>query len=192
MGEAGYILRQQSIVEGIKSNDPLVLKQLYKENYTKVEVYILKNSGSVPQAKDIFQEAYLAMYQNVKLGQFHPDNDSALSGYLFRIAKNKWIDHLRSARHKKTVRVQEELPKEPISEAMETDLENEINNELIEATMKALTSLGEECRKILKRFYYEKLSLREIAAQFNIGEASARNKKYRCIQRLRKIVIENQ
>ena len=53
--------------------------------------------------------------------------------------------------------------------------------------MQAFKKLGKECKELLEVFYFEKKSLREIAAQFNIGEASARNKKYRCIQKLRSL-----
>lgn len=58
----------------------------------------------MPQAKDIYQEAFLAVWQNIKKGAFQPRNESALQGYLFQIAKNKWTDELRSARYKKTQR----------------------------------------------------------------------------------------
>ena len=95
---------QYQLVSAIMANDESVLKQLYQNNYRKVEAYILKNRGSMPQAKDIYQEAFLAVWQNIKKGAFQPRNESALQGYLFQIAKNKWTDELRSARYKKTQR----------------------------------------------------------------------------------------
>ncbi len=47
--------------------------------------------------------------------------------------------------------------------------------------------LGERCQEILRRFYYEKQSMKEIAEVFQLTEASAKNEKYRCMQRLNKL-----
>ena len=53
--------------------------------------------------------------------------------------------------------------------------------------MEAFKKLGSSCQEILKEFYFSKTSLREIAEKLNIGEASAKNKKYRCLQKLKEI-----
>ncbi len=58
----------------IKANDEKVLGELYRHNYRKVENYILKNSGTAEHAKDIFQEAFLALWPNVQLNKFQPEN----------------------------------------------------------------------------------------------------------------------
>ena len=50
MGETSQIENQFKVVTAIKANDNLVLKQLYQKNYKKVEIFILKNNGSMPQA----------------------------------------------------------------------------------------------------------------------------------------------
>ena len=60
--------------------------------------------------------------------------------------------------------------------------------EKLQKTISAFGSLSDECRDMLRRFYFEKLSLRTIARAISINEASARNKKYRCMQKLREIV----
>ena len=52
-------------------NDESVLKQLYQNNYRKVEAYILKTEEACPK-KDIYQEAFLAVWQNIKKGLFNP------------------------------------------------------------------------------------------------------------------------
>ncbi|MEZ4859062.1 MAG: sigma-70 family RNA polymerase sigma factor [Flavobacteriaceae bacterium] len=179
---------QWELVSAIHSNNELVLKQLYQNNYKKVETYILKNNGTMPQAKDIYQEAFIAVWQNIKEGKFTPHNESALQGYLYQIAKNKWTDELRSSRFKKTSSIEsfhqfsenEEESTSPFSE------EKEQNSALVE---QAFRSMGTECKELLSKFYFEKKSMRDIAAFFGIEEASARNKKYRCIQQLKELVI---
>lgn len=191
MRETKQIENQFKVVSAIKANDNSVLKRLYQENYKKVEVFILKNSGSMPQAKDTYQEAFIAMYQNIKAGKFTPTNDTALQGYLYQIAKNKWTDFLRSSRYKKTAQMAEGfIIKDEDVSLIEFDIsEEEYNPQNI--AMEAFNHLGNECKKLLEVFYFQKKTMREIAAAFDIGEASARNKKYRCIQKLRSLVSPN-
>ncbi|MBL4662943.1 MAG: sigma-70 family RNA polymerase sigma factor [Flavobacteriaceae bacterium] len=191
MRETEQILSQLKLISAIKANDNGVLKRLYQDNYKKVEVFILKNNGSMPQAKDTYQEAFIAMYQNVKAGKFSPISETALQGYLYQIAKNKWTDFLRSSHFKKTSQIEDGfLIKDEDSILISFDISEDNYNPKNHA-MEAFKHLGDECKKLLEIFYFQKKSLREIAVFFNIGEASARNKKYRCIQKLRDLVSPN-
>ena len=183
MGDTNQITAQERLVAAVKNNDEKVLKQLYLESYGKIEMYILKNNGTKPQAKDTYQEAFIAVWQNVKKGKFLPTNETALQGYLYQIARNKWTDYLRSSRYKKTSSLDNEIQFEDSTEDLYSDKDQKVSD-----TMAAFRRLGEECRQLLSQFYFEKRSLREIASVFEIEEASARNKKYRCINKLRELV----
>ncbi len=180
------IEKQLQLVDAIKTNNQKVLKQLYQNNFKKIEIYIVQNNGSMPQAKDTYQEAFLAMYQNIKAGKFTPTNETALQGYLYQIAKNKWTDFLRSSQYKKTAPLIDNFHQ--ASDSLEDD-ESFRSDEKLEATMAAFAKLGGECKELLTKFYFNKKSLRDIAAELNLAEASARNKKYRCIQKLREIAL---
>ena len=83
---------QIALVKAIKSNDSNALKSLYTSNFYKVELMVIKNSGSREHAKDIYQEAFITLWKNVKNNSFVPHNETALQGYLYQIAKNKNID----------------------------------------------------------------------------------------------------
>ena len=166
----------------IKANDEGALKSLYQDNYLKIEMYILNNNGTIADAKDIYQEAFIAVWRNIQLDKFYPENEHALAAYLYRIAKNKWLDHLRSAHFKKVTRINEDTDHLPEDVLPEEDVRylNELKSKF--------KHLGENCREILKRFYYEKESMRVIAENFNWTEATAKNNKYRCLQRLRELI----
>jgi len=187
MGETNQIENQFQVIRAIKANDNLVLKKLYQENYRKVEIFILKNNGSMPQAKDTYQEAFIAMYQNIKADKFVPANESAIQGYLYQIAKNKWTDFLRSSRYKRTAKISGEIQlNDPDISEDEYDINSE-SNSAQNIVMQAFERMGVECKKLLEVFYFQKKSMREIAETLKIGEASARNKKYRCLQKLRQL-----
>lgn len=183
---------QKALVSEIKANNELVLKRLYQNNYKKIEAYILKNSGTMPQAKDIYQEAFITLWKNVKEDKFSPHNETALQGYLYQIAKNKWTDELRSSRFKKTKSLDAFQHVKEHHKEEDSPTQFEEKERKIALAENAFQHMGDECKQLLSQFYFKKKSLREIAALFNIGEASVRNKKYRCIQQLKQLVISNE
>ena len=166
----------------IKKNDDATLKHLYKTNFVKVRRYVFKNSGDEQQAKDVYQEAFIAMWRNIKDNKFSADTVGALNGYLFQIAKYKWLDQVRSARYKNTTFINRDIEyNEPQIE------ENEMQNRKIKIIMDSMDKLGERCRLLMKLFYFERKSFKEIAEIMAMDEASARNAKYRCQEQLKKL-----
>lgn len=169
-------------VARIQQNDPATLKELYKVNFIKVKRFILKNSGNEQEAKDVYQEAFLAMWRNVKNDMFTAKSETAINGYIYKIAKNKWMDHLRSLRYKNTTFINREI------EFDESEIdENETESKRIKLIMTAVNQLGERCQLLLKLFYFERRPFKEIAQIMNMEEASARNAKYRCQEQLKKM-----
>lgn len=189
MGQVYKLENQIQFVKAIKNNNPVVLKKLYIENYPKVEALILKNNGSVEHAKDIYQEAFITVWKHVKNNTFKPENESAIQGYLYRISKNKWIDVLRSKAFKNVSPLSSDILRLVKNTDEDTKDENSEENNRLNSIMIAFRDLGNPCKELLKLFYFNKKSLREVAQEFNIGENTARNKKYRCMEQLRTIVL---
>lgn len=189
MREAYKIDNQLQLINAIKANDQIALKQFYMSNYFKIEALVLKNSGSIEHAKDLYQESFIVVWKNLKTKKFEPKNETALQGYLYQIAKNKWMDVLRSNAFKKT----NTLTNETLAFLKEdvTDEPIEDNEEKLNLTMNAFKNLRQPCKQLLTNFYYEKKSLRVIASELELAEASVRNKKYRCMEKLRRIVLSS-
>jgi len=166
----------------VLANDDKALETLYTANFYKTEAFIVANSGTAEEAKDIFQEAFIAVWQNVKAGRFVPQNGSSLEAYLFQIAKYKWYDHLKAAKKINVV----QLDDGPFVEAAS----NEEEEKYMESVQHHFKNLGEPCKQVLTLFYYMKKSMANIAAAFSWTEATAKNNKYRCLQRLRSLVVE--
>ena len=179
---------QEETIQGIRLNNEVVLGSLYAEMYPKVRIYILQNNGSEAQAKDIFQDAFLAFWKNIKEGKFNMHKTSSVKGYLMTIAKNKWIDYLRSSAYKKTITADTILQLH--SENEENESGSGQNEKQKAAMQNALRKLGDNCRTVLKLFYFERMSMNEISKRLNIGAASARNQKYRCMEKLRSLTLE--
>lgn len=168
-----------ALVSAVERNDETVLQQFYTANYSQVERFVLQQSGSSDDAADVYQEAYLAVWRNIKLGKYK-STDVAPAAYLFQIAKFKWMDQLRS-RKKMLMASVAEVPDS--SEPAEKQSE-----ENIRLIAEQLAELGEPCRELLTMFYAAKKTMKEIGEKFSWTEATAKNNKYRCIEKLRKRV----
>lgn len=172
------------IFHAVKNNDGPALMQLYQDNYKAVERYILQNSGTADDAKDIYQEAFVAVWRNIQLDKFTPQHEGSLTAYILQISRNKWISHLRTSAIKNTLPLQ--------FDATDTaDEPTEEETDHIEMVAIHFKKLGDNCKELLSRFYYKKESLRSIGNSFSWTEATAKNNKYRCLEKLRKL-LKNQ
>lgn len=181
---------QEELVAGVKDNDQKVLQCLYGLVFPKVSSFVLKNNGDEAQAKDIFQEAFVSTWKNIKGGRLNGDENVNLEGYLFRIAKNKWMDHLRSSNYKKTISANSTLRQTSFQEEDTTESDEREELKKKNALMAALNRLGNECKTVLQLFYFERKSMDTISKELNITSSSARNKKYRCMEKLRTLSLE--
>lgn len=172
-----------ALLEAIKANREEALKQLYHEEYPKTEKFVQEKGGSAEQAKDIFQEAFIAMWRNVQLGKVEADSGAKLGAYLYRIAQNKWIDYLRSAHHKNIVAVTDYTEATDPADELPED-----QHQYLEAVKNALKQLGDNCKELLQRFYYKNEPTHIIAEAMDWTEATVRNNKYRCMERLRQML----
>jgi RNA polymerase sigma factor (sigma-70 family) len=157
------------------------LQALYKHNYAKTEAFVVANSGTADEAKDVYQEAFIAVWQNLRTGRFVQQDGKSLEAYLFQIAKFKWYDHLKTAKKIRAVPADDdafvELPYNEEAESYMAQVEQHFK------------TLGEPCKQVLTLFYFQKQSMSAIAAKFLWTEATAKNNKYRCLQRLRNAVV---
>lgn len=169
---------QQEIIQGIKSNDTRVLREFYQSQYPKIEQYVMANGGGADDAKDIYQEAFVAMWHKIRADRFLPENPTALAGFLYQIAKNKWLDKLRVSKRTQHRELTESMV--DLTEEEGTDREADqiwVVNEF--------RKMGDPCKEVLRRFYFLKQSMEQIAEAFAWTAATARNNKYRCLQKLR-------
>src|SRR5690606_1503721 len=167
----------------IKANDEQVMQQLYVDNFDRTKQFVLRNHGTLDDAKDIYQEAYLSAWRNIRMDRFTPRHDGALEAYLLQIARHKWLDHLRTSRFKHTVSLAPEH-----ENLMTFDTLDDITEKRIQLIKTHFRALGEGCRKLLARFYYKNESMKTIAADMGWTAATAKSNKYRCMEKLRNMI----
>ncbi|MBK8226127.1 MAG: sigma-70 family RNA polymerase sigma factor [Flavobacteriales bacterium] len=162
---------------GLRRNDAATVRALYKQHFPAIRTYVLQNSGTGIDAQDVFQEAMTVLWLKVKEGHLVPDSDPG--GFLFRVAKYKWLDQVRSAAHKHMKVVHDDRALDPVADAAD-DIEEKL------ARLRGVyDKLDDKCRTVLDKFYFERKDLATIAAGMGVEEESIRTIKYRCMMKLR-------
>lgn len=170
-------LTEPAWVLGLRRNDAATVKALYKEHFPAVRQYVVQNSGTDTDAQDMFQEAMAVLWLRSRENTLLPDTEPG--AFLYRVARNKWLDHVRSAAHKHMRVVHDERQLE-----QEADLDDGVEERL--ARLRAVyDTLDEKCRTVLDRFYFERKDLAAIATELGVNEESIRTIKYRCMMKLR-------
>jgi RNA polymerase sigma-70 factor, ECF subfamily len=83
---------EKELLERIKAGDEEAFIALYRERHSAVHRFALQMSGSASLADDVTQEVFLALIREVT--NYDPSRGT-LSGYLYGMARNMVIDHLK-------------------------------------------------------------------------------------------------
>ncbi|MBE7177181.1 MAG: sigma-70 family RNA polymerase sigma factor [Mucilaginibacter polytrichastri] len=164
-----------------------IFEHVYAANYDWMIRYVLRNSGTEDEARDIFQEAVSAAWINLRTGRFQGDEEQ-FNAYIRQISKYKWLSYLQSAGKKRTVYADDVLRSADEPDPSVTGIEDQQEEHRLLTS--SFSRLGEKCRRVLRLFYYEKYSLAEIAAETGDGEESLKTIKYRCMMQLRQIFLK--
>jgi RNA polymerase sigma factor (sigma-70 family) len=172
---------ERSLLQGLARNDKKALETIYKENYNLVQALVINNSGTAEDAKDIFQEAMIVLYEKVQSGTF--ELNCQIKTFVYSVSRRLWLKRLMqqnrfqlSDGHEESVSVDEDME------------EHEKRNTEFVMMEKAMNGLGEPCKSLLEAFYLQKKSMQEIAVSFGYTNSeNAKNQKYKCLVRLKKL-----
>ncbi|MGL4912288.1 MAG: RNA polymerase sigma factor [Romboutsia sp.] len=156
-----------------------MLKKIYEEYKHEVYAYLISLTHDASLSEDLLSETFLGAIKSIHRFK----GDSSIKTWLFSIARNKWLEHLR--RKKDTISIDELTYNYLVSE---DDLELRVINK--ELSKKILTILDKEKQRtreiVLMRI--EGYSYLEISKKYNISESSARVIDYRAKKKIKEII----
>lgn len=171
----------REFIEGIKTGNSLVLEKIYKTFFPIIKNLVCKNSGTSDEAKDIFQETMIVVYQKIQTDS--KPLQCSLKTFFYSISKRLWLKKL-SGKGSKNISINDS---EEFFDVVE-DLKNaeEKEAELTKMTM-ALSFLGEPCKSLIQDFYLNELTLSELTNKYGYSNSdTAKTQKYKCLMRLRR------
>lgn len=179
--------QEQIWVQQARRGDRSAFSRLVEAYQRPVFNLTYRMLGSVEEAEDAAQEAFLRAYS--RLGQYDPE--MKFSTWLFSIANHYCIDRLRKRRT-----TQISIDDNPVLQNLEGDhprperhaLQQEARLEV--QTM--LDRLAPEYRTPLVLRYWEELSYEEIAESMNVTVATVKSRLFRARQQLAAIYKEQE
>ncbi len=174
--------QEKHLLQGIALNDRAVIEGIYRDNYPMIQSFILNNNGNSEEARDIFQEAMIVIYEKAISGSF--ELNCLLKTYLYSVCRRLWLKRLQQLQRywslieniDDTVVVDEDL-----------ELHEKHNTDFI-IMENAMSKIGEPCKSLLDAYYIQKKNMQEIAADFGYTNAdNAKTQKYKCLVRLKKL-----
>lgn len=172
---------EKALLSGLARNERKAVETIYKENYNMVQSLVINNNGTADDAKDIFQEAMIVLYEKARSGTF--ELNCQIKTYVYSVCRRLWLKKLQqSNRYLEIGNIESTVP---VDEDVDDHAKRNAEFEMME---KAITGLGEPCRSLLEAYYLQKKNMQEIAFDFGYTNAeNAKNQKYKCLVRLKKI-----
>ena len=174
------------VVLGILNNSGMVLERLYVAYFPMILQLVINNNGTTDDAKDVYQEAIIVLYNKVKAGDF--ELSSKLKTFIYSVSRRLWLKRLNQmSRYDGDVKdFQDYLP---VDDEVERHNDRDLQFTKMEG---ALALLGEPCKTIIEDFYMHEKSMQDICERFGYTNAdNAKTQKYKCLQRLKKLFFQH-
>ncbi|MFD2823932.1 RNA polymerase sigma factor [Lacinutrix iliipiscaria] len=178
----------EHLKSALKKGDMQLLDAIYR-NYKLPFVKFSNQFGlDEDDITDIYQDSIIALRDNVVNGTVKSLN-SSIKTYLFSIGK--FMIYKRFNTISKTKNFEQEY-------VFEDDFYspfdyNDNIDELQKKVNDGFDGLGEKCRELLKLFYYDGLTLKEIQAYFKYDNYNVvKSQKSRCLKTLKDLIYKQE
>jgi RNA polymerase sigma-70 factor (ECF subfamily) len=183
-------VHDSDLIRAAQRGDRAAFESLVRQYDQAVLRLALHLTGSEPDARDIYQEAFLKAYRHIGNFRF----ECSFYTWIYRIVTNLCLDHLRKRQTRK-----EDPPVMTDSSGQEVDLLDRVSDDRAGANPErdlmrrelgskiavALTRLTPRERMVFELKHYQGLRLRTIGEMLNTTEETAKNTLFRATQKLR-------
>lgn len=168
------------IARGLRRRDPDLLDRLIEQYQHRLMRYLTYVVGNRQTAEDLFQDTWLRVLE--RGSQY--DGEHQFSAWLFSVARNLAIDHLRKKKHVSLETEENEVPIAIPVSAGPSAFEVVAGAEKSEQIFEALTKVPTEYREAIVLRFHEELSLEEIAAVTRAPLGTVKSRIYRGLSAL--------
>lgn len=181
------------LVRAAQQGDHIAFEQLVRRYDRAVLGLALQITRSLPDAQEIYQEAFLRAYRYI--GRFN--FQCSFYTWMYRIVSNLCFDYLRKAKVRKdstsvVVTVEDEeldlsesiCDERPGSNPEQTLFQLELRMRIVDA----LEKLTPRERMVFHLRHYEGLKLRTVAVLLDTTEGTAKNTLFRATHKLRRML----
>lgn len=153
---------------------PENLEPLYRDTFPGVARMVRQLGGDLDTARDLFHDALIIYLEKQQEGNLVLRNTAG--AYLTGIVRILWYKKFRTDSGQVT-----------FDEGIYSDIPDDLHpDDREQSLLRHLKAAGEKCMQLLQAFYYEHLTMQQIASRFLYGTVrSATVQKYKCLEKVR-------
>lgn len=168
---------QADYIAGILSGNPVLVKEIYEKYHKAIIQLVETNKGTAEDAKDVFQEGLMLVYQKAKKPDFQLT--SSFFTYFYAVCRNIWSNKMKKKSFGE-VTLSDEM-KSIVRDDTPQQLEQ---NEQYTLYRQKFLELGKDCQQLMSLFL-NKISMKEIVEKMGLSSISyAKKKKFKCKEQL--------
>ena len=175
-------MKQHELIALFQQNRETAFRQIYRVAFPKVAKLIAHRGGSFEEAKDIFHEALIILYEKCQAETLQIKG--SVVAYVVGMCRNQWLSKLRNQN--------KEVLTDDFS-SCELKYEEHPLTDQTATVLGLLERAGKKCLDMLQAVYYFKYSMQEVAEEFGFRSVrSATVQKYKCLEKIRNTVKREQ
>lgn len=158
-----FLHTEKELVKKLKEGDSFAFEVLFYKYRNKVKGFATKMVPSQIDPEETVQEVFIKLW--LKKEMIDPEKD--FQSYLFSIAKNLILDHLKSAVNRKLYFVDEHFQQDILSDE---SLDGTVPVDFEEQILSLIEQIPERRREIFRLSRFEGMTYKQIAERLNITE----------------------
>jgi RNA polymerase sigma-70 factor (ECF subfamily) len=174
-----------NLLHGLREQSPQAQQQALDRYGRDVFAQVVRLIPVVENAEEVYQDVFIKVFRNI--GQYDAEK-SSLRTWISRIAYNESITFLRHKRLPMVYYEDHDGEAERLSDAEVEDAFGQPNPETVQLIRAALQHLPPDERAIVTMFYYEEMSLKDIAYVTESIPTTVASKLSRTRKKLYKII----
>ena len=174
------MLIEEQVVQRAVNGDREAFTYIYDLHFDKIYRYIYVKVHSQAEAEDLTQDVFIKAYEAIKSYKWR---DLPFTAWLFRIAHNRVIDHVRKASKEKKAPLEEA---DAISSGDPVHV-TEQNYEIYQLKV-ALEKLPDAQREVATMRFISELSITEVALALGKSEGTVKALQFNAVASLRKLL----
>jgi len=160
--------KDQQYVKALLNNDSVLIEEIYKKCSVQCVKFVKNNSGTLSEAKDVFQESITTLYHQAKSGLILT---APICAYLYRIYRGKWINLLNSKKRKSaSINLTNLSSNGYTGITIHYTEEHSFEETREKIFMECFEKLSIEAKQLFNLRYKNKMPSKEIARQLNIAD----------------------
>ena len=148
-------------------------ENLFRKYYNEALLYVFSFCHNRALAEDLVQEAYMRAIRSID------EEKDSFKFWLFKVCRNLYFDTLR--KNKKVEAITSDMP------SNESLVDDVIQKDEYRALYKAISILKDDFREIVRLYYFDSMSVKEIASIVDESVDNVKIKLYRARLKLKDI-----